>query len=267
MGRNVVGHTAPLSRRQFVRAGLAGAAGVAISGCSSGTEPTPPGPGPGIGNSRLQVKAKAPSAALLEPGLHSLNLQNFGTGVLRVPPAAAMGPVPLLLTMHGGAGHPSQAVALFAPIADEDGFAVLAVKSHAITWDAIGTAYGTDLDSIDLALEHAFSRVRVDAARVWIAGFSDGATYALGVGRGNGDLFRRIVAFSPGFLLPTTPISKPPVFVSHGTADQVLPIELAGRRVVAQLRDAGHDVEFEEFAGAHTVPPAIARAAATWLQT
>ncbi len=55
-------------------------------------------------------------------------------------------------------------------------------------------------------------------------GFSDGASYALSIGLTNGDLFTHVVAFSPGFASPVTYTGKPPVFVSHGTHDEVLPI-------------------------------------------
>ncbi len=57
-----------------------------------------------------------------------------------------------------------------------------------------------------------------------LAGFSDGASYALGLGLANGGLLPRIVALLAGFLPPGPRHGKPPVFVSHGVADDVLPI-------------------------------------------
>jgi phospholipase/carboxylesterase len=57
-----------------------------------------------------------------------------------------------------------------------------------------------------------------------VEGFSDGASYALSIGLTNGDLFTHVVAFSPGFASPVAYTGKPPVFVSHGTHDEVLPI-------------------------------------------
>jgi phospholipase/carboxylesterase len=98
-------------------------------------------------------------------------------------------------------------------------------------------------------------------------GFSDGATYSLGIGRINGDLFRRVAALSPGYLLPAKTLGTPKVFITHGTQDQVLPIESASRRIVPSLRGAGYDVEYHEFAGGHTVTADLLSAAMAWVST
>ncbi|WP_439331130.1 alpha/beta hydrolase [Modestobacter altitudinis] len=156
---------------------------------------------------------------------------------------------------------------MLQPLADERGLLLLAPASRETTWDAILGAYGADAAVIDRALRQVFSGLAVDAGRVVIAGFSDGASYALGLGLANGDLFRRIVAFSPGFVPPGTPRrGSPPVFVSHGDADDVLPIDRTSRAIVPELRDDGYDVTYREFAGPHAVPPDIAREAVDWLR-
>jgi predicted esterase len=51
---------------------------------------------------------------------------------------------------------------------------------------------------------------------------------------------------------------KPPVYISHGTRDQVLPIEECSRRIVPELRSEGYKVTFREFDGPHTLPPDVA---------
>jgi predicted esterase len=116
-------------------------------------------------------------------------------------------------------------------------------------------------------LTSVFQRVAVDATRLTVEGFSDGATYAIGVGLTNGDLFRRVVAFSPGFVLPIDPHARPSVFIAHGTRDQVLPIDQCSRRIVPQLERQRYDVEYREFDGPHTVPPEIAKDAIAWMAT
>ena len=80
--------------------------------------------------------------------------------------------------------------------------------------------------ALDAALAEVFDRFRVDGERVAIAGFSDGATYALSLGIINGDLFKEIIAFSPGFIISSArkPLGAPRIFISHGTEDPVLPI-------------------------------------------
>jgi phospholipase/carboxylesterase len=55
------------------------------------------------------------------------------------------------------------------------------------------------------------------------------------------------------------------VFVTHGVADRVLPIDRCSRRLVPALRQAGYEVRYREFAGGHVVPPELAAEAADWL--
>ena len=98
-----------------------------------------------------------------------------------------------------------------------------------------------------------------------MTGFSDGASYGLSLGLTNGDLFTHLIAFSPGFMAPATKRGKPPIFVSHGTHDGVLPIERCSRRIVPQLDREGYEVRYREFDGTHTVPRSIARDALEWL--
>ena len=66
------------------------------------------------------------------------------------------------------------------------------------------------------------SRYTVERSRVALAGVSDGASYALSLGIGNGDIFSHLMAFSPGFVLPSRVRGKPRVFISHGIRDEVM---------------------------------------------
>jgi phospholipase/carboxylesterase len=115
--------------------------------------------------------------------------------------------------------------------------------------------YGPDVAFIDRALAKVFQLHPVDPARIAVSGFSDGASYALSLGVINGDLFGHILAFSPGFLVPTKTADTPRVFISHGVHDEVLPIDPCSRRIVPALRRAGYEVDYHEFDGGHVVPP------------
>jgi len=117
---------------------------------------------------------------------------------------------------------------------------------------------------LDRALSRVSELVNVDPARLAIGGFSDGATYALTLGLINGDLFRRVIAFSPGFVVDGPAHGKPQFFISHGTSDQILPIDQCSRRIVPNLKRLGYDVTFREFDGGHEVPPTIAAEALKW---
>ncbi|HEV7992385.1 MAG TPA: hypothetical protein VGP25_11215 [Gemmatimonadaceae bacterium] len=125
--------------------------------------------------------------------------------------------------------------------------------------------FGPDVTFIDSALAATFERCAIDPHRLAVGGFSDGASYALSIGLGNGDLFTHVLAFSPGFMAPAEQIGAPRCYVSHGTRDQVLPIDHCSRRLVPVLRDAGYDVRYREFDGPHTVPAELAREAVEWL--
>jgi predicted esterase len=119
---------------------------------------------------------------------------------------------------------------------------------------------------IDRALQQTFERCAVDPERIAVEGFSDGASYALGLGLPNGDLFRRVMAFSPGMVpaseSPDT--GKPRMFVSHGRQDPVLNIDRSSRVLVKGLKGDGFDVTFVEFDGVHTLPPEILSQAMDW---
>jgi predicted esterase len=102
---------------------------------------------------------------------------------------------------------------------------------------------------------------------VSIGGFSDGASYALSLGLANGDLFPRVAVCSPGFVVSATPHGHAKFFVSHGTNDQILPIDQCSRVIVPRLRSMGYDVTFREFEGHHEMPPDVLVEAMTFLKS
>jgi predicted esterase len=196
-----------------------------------------------------------------------LGLGGRRDGALHVPPGAqGDAPRPLLVFFHGAAGGAIQADLVLRAAAHHRAL-VLATDSRARTWDVIGGRIGPDVAFLDLALAWTFERHAVDPARVAVSGFSDGASYALTLGRANGDLFSAILAFSPGFDAAPVTHGAPRIFVSHGVRDNVLPIVACSRRLVPQLLRAGYRVEYRELPGGHTVPAdVVADAFAWWLR-
>jgi phospholipase/carboxylesterase len=170
-----------------------------------------------------------------------------------------------VLYLHGATGNEQQGIRRLSSLADEFGFLLLSPASQEGTWDAIRTGYGPDVRFIDHALTKVFAQRRADPSKIAVCGFSDGASYALGLGMSNGDLFREVMAFSPGFVPPgVEETGTPRIFISHGTDDRILPIDTCSRRLVPHLKRAGYDVKFLEFDGPHALPPEIARAAIEW---
>jgi predicted esterase len=70
--------------------------------------------------------------------------------------------------------------------------------------------------------------------------------------------FSRVVAYSPGFLLDVETVGKPPILVTHGVDDTVLPIEGSSRMIVPILQELGYEVDYREFDGPHGVPSSVA---------
>ena len=201
-----------------------------------------------------------------EPGVRPLGLRPKRDALLYVPKVAnAEEPAPLVVYLHGATGSEQQGINRLSSFADEMGFLLLSPASEDGTWDGIQGGYGADVRSIDEALKRTFGMRRVDARRIGLAGFSDGASYGLGLGLANGDLFTSIMAFSPGFIPPgAKPAGKPRIFISHGTHDSILPIESCSRRLVPALKQAGHSVTYREFEGPHAAPKEIVQEAMRW---
>jgi phospholipase/carboxylesterase len=217
---------------------------------------------------RLRARPRPPAEGvpLPAPGRTPLGLGRGRDGLLHVPAAVAEGaPLPLMVVLHGAGSSATRAIDLMAGLADEAGIILLAPDSRGTTWDVIRGGFGPDVAFLDLALEQVLSSCPVDPARVALEGFSDGASYALSLGVGNGDLFTHLLAFSPGFAAPAGQVGRPRVLVTHGVHDAVLPIDRCSRRLVPALREAGYDVTYEEFDGGHVVPPELARTAVSWV--
>ena len=214
---------------------------------------------------RVASRPSAGAALALPVGRSALGLGDRRDGLLHVPPAAAAGAAPLVVLLHGAGSSAQAGMALLGDLADEHGLALLAPDSRGRTWDLLEGGFGPDVDFLDRALDRVFAGCPVDPARVALGGFSDGASYALSLGIGNGDLFTHLIAFSPGFAAPVAARGRPRVFVTHGVDDRVLPISRCSRRLVPALRERGLDVTYEEFDGGHSVPPQLARRAVAWL--
>jgi phospholipase/carboxylesterase len=213
---------------------------------------------------RLRARPAQAGGGGPKPGVTPLNLRRQRDALLYVP-ASAPYPAPLVLYLHGATGNEQQGIRRLTALADEFGFLLLSPASQEGTWDAIRSSYGPDVQFIDQALTKVFAQRNVDPRKIAVCGFSDGASYALGLGLSNGDLFRGVMAFSPGFV--PSGVEKrgtPRIFISHGTKDQILPIDTCSRRLVPELDHAGYEVKFQEFDGPHAVPPEVARGAIEW---
>ena len=251
----------PISRREFLAA--SGAAAVAAACCRN--NPTPALLSD-IDYAMLRARPGKPTKTAT-PGLRALGIGETRDGSIYIPATYSPSrPSPLLVLLHG-AGHDSKewSEGPLSELFDKSAMIVVMPDSRRTTWDMMYGDYGADVRFIDRALALAFSECRIDANRIALGGFSDGATYALSLGITNANLFKSIVAFSPGTVRPAAKTGKPRIFITHGTNDTVLPIDVSSREIVDALKEKEYPVTYEEFEGGHTIPRERAMRAIEWL--
>ncbi len=215
---------------------------------------------------RLTARPGSPSESPTL-GRSPLGLEGGRDGFLYVPQRyTPETPAPLFVALHGAGGVGGN-WASYEARAEAHGFILLAPDSRGSTWDLFQGGFGPDVMFLDRALRNTFARCRIDPARLALGGFSDGASYALSLGIANGDLFSHLIGFSPGVARRSEFVGKPRVFVSHGTADRVLPVTLSRDEIIPALRQLGYEVTYREFEGGHEVPPDISEAALDWFLT
>ena len=238
--------------RQVVAALLIAAATPALAATRSGQLETPP-----------------PATAPASPETRSGVVQLAGGAYAYLPRGLDRSPRPLLVALHGAGGEPADVLAAWRDYADRNRIVLLIPRSIKGTWDMVEDLksrlgaemnvqprFGKDLQAIDDALADLFARVAIDARRIGLIGFSDGASYAISVGTANPRLFSAVIALSPGHSFAAKYDKAQRVFVSHGERDQILPFSNA-RAIVARMRGRGMTVQFEPFEGRHEVPAAI----------
>jgi dienelactone hydrolase len=164
----------------------------------------------------------------------------------------------------------------FQAEADKRGIVLLAPTSKGITWDAVSIAmapptgdsplemkmgrhFSSSRDSkrVEAAIASLARIVPIDRARTVLAGFSDGATFALAMGMARSEQFSAVIAWSPGIAIETSqPARGRKVYVSHGRRDTVLSFDTDCGEIVPLLQSEGAAVSFLPFDGVHEVPEA-----------
>ncbi|HEY7007119.1 MAG TPA: hypothetical protein VH392_11645 [Sphingomicrobium sp.] len=193
--------------------------------------------------------------------------------VAYVPASAGPNP-PLLVLLHGAGRTRLWMIEHFRAEADKRGIVLLAPTSRGVTWDAISVAMtpsrndspmdaklghrfssSRDAKRVDAAIDNLSKIVPVDRSRTVLAGFSDGATFALAMGMSRSEKFAAVIAWSPGIAIEASqPARGRRVFVSHGTRDMTLHYEVTCGDIVPLLESEGAKVSFLSFDGKHEVP-------------
>lgn len=240
---------------------LAGALAV-VSAAAAGAAPVKPAKTP-----VARVLAARPGAVVdsLPPGITKI-----ADGALIYRPRTLVpGPHPLIVLFHGAGQGADELMTVFRPEADKRGLILLAPKSAGDTWDLAASAarfhgrrptngempeFGPDVARIDAALATAFQKAAIDPRQVILAGFSDGASYALSLGLANPDLVHGILAFAPGMMIAPGRVSVAQrVFIAHGGTDRAIPIKVSRDGLAPSLAAAGMKVQFRSFYGGHEI--------------
>jgi phospholipase/carboxylesterase len=203
----------------------------------------------------------------------------------REPRTPSSGAPPLLLLLHGIGSNEQDLIGL-APDLDGRFFCVSARAPFELGEDAYAwfhVKYGADgtvirpdeAESSRILLvkfvDELVSSYGLDAKKVFLMGFSQGAIMCLSVALTRPDKVAGIVAMS-GRLLPEVlplvaeveALTSLPVFVAHGTMDGVLPIG-QGRSARDKLSDLSVDLDYREYPMGHEISKESLGDVAGWL--
>ena len=183
---------------------------------------------------------------------------------------------PVLILLHGY-GSNEEDLFSFAPELPDDSY-VISVRApydlqpyghawYAIHFDADENKFSDNeqaKESVTLIagfIDEIVKQYPIDTKNVTLVGFSQGAILSYSTALTYPEKIAKVVALSGYFnqdILPevidTKAISHLKFFVSHGTVDQVIPVDWA-RKAKPALENLGLEVEYQEYPIGHGVSP------------
>jgi phospholipase/carboxylesterase len=194
---------------------------------------------------------------------------------------------PLLILLHGY-GSNEEDLFSFATELPDDSY-VISVRApydlqpyghawYAIHFDADENKFSDNVQakqSVELIagfIDEIVKQYPIDAKNVTLIGFSQGAILSYATALTFPEKVTKVVALSGYFnqeimpeVIDTKAISHLKFFVSHGSVDQVIPIEWA-RKAKPALENLGLEVEYQEYPVGHGVAPQNFYDFKNWLQ-
>ena len=194
---------------------------------------------------------------------------------------------PLLLLLHGY-GSNEEDLFSFAPELPDDSY-VISVRApydlqpyghawYAIHFDADENKFSDNeqakksVEIIASFIDEITKQYPIDSKNVTLIGFSQGAILSYATALTYPEKISKVVALSGYFnqeILPevidTKAISHLKFFVSHGSVDQVIPVDWA-RKAKPALENLGLEVEYQEYPIGHGVSPKNFYDFKNWLQ-
>ena len=194
---------------------------------------------------------------------------------------------PLLLLLHGY-GSNEEDLFSFATELPNDSY-VISVRApydlqpyghawYAIHFDADENKFSDNVQakqSVELIaafIDEIVKQYPIDAKNVTLIGFSQGAILSYATALTYPEKVAKVVALSGYFsreimpeVIDTNAISHLKFFVSHGSVDQVIPVDWA-RKAKPALENLGLEVEYHEYPVGHGVAPQNFFDFKNWLQ-
>lgn len=194
---------------------------------------------------------------------------------------------PVLILLHGY-GSNEEDLFSFAPELPDDSY-VISVRApydlqpyghawYAIHFDADENKFSDNeqaKESVTLIasfIDEIVKQYPIDTKNVTLIGFSQGAILSYATALTYPEKIAKVVTLSGYFnqdILPevidTKAISHLKFFVSHGTVDQVIPVDWA-RKAKPALENLGLEVEYQEYPIGHGVSPKNFFDFKNWLQ-
>lgn len=183
---------------------------------------------------------------------------------------------PLLLLLHGYGSNEEDLFSFASELPDE--YYVVSVRApydlqpyghawYAIHFDADENKFSDDAQAIESReliisfINELIAKYPIDATQVSLIGFSQGAILSYATALSYPEKISRVVALS-GYLnekiikedFKTKDLSNLKLFISHGTVDQVIPVDWA-RKAQPFIDNLGLDVTYKEYPIGHGVAP------------
>ena len=194
---------------------------------------------------------------------------------------------PLLILLHGY-GSNEEDLFSFAPELPDDSY-VISVRApydlqpyghawYAIHFDADENKFSDNVQakqSVEIIasfIDEIVKQYPIDTENVTLIGFSQGAILSYATALTYPEKIAKVVALSGYFnqeimpeVIDTKAISHLKFFVSHGSVDQVIPVDWA-RKAKPALENLGLEVEYQEYPIGHGVSPKNFYDFKNWLQ-
>ena len=183
---------------------------------------------------------------------------------------------PLLLLIHGYGSNEQDLFSFAAELPEE--YYIVSARApynlqygsyawYAINFDADQNKFSDNdqarisRDLIAKFIDELIDKYNIDATNVTLIGFSQGTILSYAVALSHPEKVQRVVAMS-GYINPEilednylkNSFSNLKVFASHGTADQVIPVEW-GRKAKPFLENLGIETTYKEYPVGHGVSP------------